>query len=165
MRKILIFLAILLPIVCNAKKKKVTYKLCIASPVVCDTPRYENDSVCFDFDWLNCFLKVTIDNKTNKRMSVEWENVRINDGLICFDDDNAFTYQAPKESEVIHTGSHSRRMIMKRSNFDYYAPLFSKFMLEKFHEASVRLIIPIRYETETVDYNIRLVLKEEEIQK
>lgn len=165
MRELLIFLMLLLPIIGNAKKKKVAYKLCVEAPVMSDIPQYENDSVCFDFDWFGCFLKIRVGNKTNKRVFVEWENVRMNDNPICFDDDNAFTYQTPKENEVIHAGSYSRKTIMKRNNFDYYAPLFSKFMLEEFHHAFVRLIVPIKYETETVDYNIRLVLKEIDAQK
>lgn len=139
-------------------------RLVVEEPVSSDSPIYEDNLVRFSFSWdywSDIGLDVTIENKTQQRIYVEWENARIKDEPIVFGDDYKLFAHREKPDEVIHIGSKSKRFIARVSQVDNDGlRLFYWNTFKKYGESAIcHVIIPIRFDNKTVDYKIGLKVK------
>ncbi len=154
MKKLILLLMILLPVVAGAKE----YELyCSTGNMNTDGPFFEDQNVRFEFEYKyleGYFLRVKVKNKTDKRITIEWENARISDEQICFDTDNVYSYNNPKPDEVVHANSSSYKKIGERKSPDYRNTIFSDDLIKKYGESVCQLIIPIRLASgEIIDYD------------
>lgn len=126
-------------------------------------PFFEDESVRFDFEWHSYapyFLKVKIKNKTDERITVEWENARLLDAPICFKSDNMFSFNNPKPDEVIHAGSVSEKEIGERESPEYRFLIFKESSIKMYGKSTNEIILPIKYPSgKIVDYKIYIYLK------
>ena len=115
---------------------------------------YENDSVRIDFIFMGCdfpYIGVTITNKTKSRIYVEWENARIGTANVMFMTDNVLMYSRPKQDEVVHARSSTRKDIGVRTDGDYVVPIFRDRDIKNYGYSVSSAIIPIRYMSGKVD--------------
>lgn len=160
MRRILLIFVVI-PILACAKQ----YNLyCVVDGNRLNDAVYENDSIRFEFSYaVNLypdFLKVKIINKTESRVAVEWENVRLLDSPICFRSDNLNTFNLPKANEVIHSKSSSTKEIGERQEPSERHEIFNLSTLKKRGHSYNELILPIAYPSgEVIDYRIHLYLE------
>ena len=61
------------------------------------------------------YVTVYIGNRTSERLYIEWENCRIFDKLISFDEDLIDNYYSPRQDEMIIGGKRIYRSIRERS--------------------------------------------------
>lgn len=161
MKKLLILmLVILMPIALQAKE----YELyCSIGDVSTGGPFFEDDSVRFEFEWHSFaphFLKVRIKNKTQSRITVEWENARLLDSPICFRSDNIFSFNNPKPDEVIHAKSTSEKEIGEREDPDYMSLVFHESSIKNYGHSTSEVIIPVKFPSGKItDYKVFVCLK------
>lgn len=161
MKKLLILMmVILMPMALQAKE----YELyCSIGDVSTGGPFFEDDSVRFEFEWHSFaphFLKVRIKNKTQSRITVEWENARLCQTPICFRSDNIFTFNNQKPDEVVHAKSTSEKEIGEREDPDYMSPLFFDSSIKDHGESVSSVIIPIKFPSgKIIDYKVFVCLK------
>ena len=162
MKRLIIFALLLMPLMINARG----YKLIMKEPVEMEDCVYNDWSVVISFEWSeykNFGITVNIKNESDKRIYVEWENARIEDEPICFDNDNSFTYRDRKADEVVHAGSTCRRFIARQSEMEIDGrEFFYTKHAKEFGEAGGRdIIIPIRIGEEVKDYKFTLAIRRE----
>lgn len=162
MKRLIIFALLLMPLMINARG----YKLIMKEPVEREDCVYNDWSVVISFEWSeykNFGITVNIKNESDKRIYVEWENTRIEDEPICFDNDNSFTYRDRKADEVVHAGSTCRRFIARQSEMEIDGrEFFYTKHAKEFGEAGGRdIIIPIRIGEEVKDYKFTLAIRRE----
>ena len=160
MKKLILLLMILLPVVAGAKE----YELyCSIGDISTGGPFLEDSNVRFEFEYRyfeGYFLRVKVINKTDKRITIEWENARISDNQICFDSDNIYSYNNQKPDEVIHANSSSNKKISVRKRPDNRPFIFNEDLIKKHGESVRRLIIPIKFPSgEIVDYDLYVCLR------
>jgi len=160
MKKILLVLILIMPMAMMAKE----YELyCSVGDVSTGGPFFEDDSVRFEFSYTSLyphFLKVKVINKTDKRITVEWENVRLSDDPICFRTDNLYSFNNPKPDEVIHAKSSSTKEIGERETPEYRSRMFSELLIKNHGESVKSVILPIRYSSGMVaDYKVYVCLR------
>lgn len=161
MKKLILFALItLLPMVASAKE----YELyCSIGDVSTGGPFLEDSNVRFEFEYRyfeGYFLRVKVINKTDKRITIEWENARISGEQICFDTDNIYSYNNPKPDEVVHANSSAYKKIGERKSPDYRPFIFNEDLIKKHGESVRRLIIPIKLPSgEIVDYDFYVCLR------
>jgi len=158
MRKIVFALLMLIPLVASAKEFSLC---CSVNGNKTDGPVYENDSVRFEFSYSPYlepyFLKVKIVNKTDSRITVEWENARILNHQVCFRSDNIYTFNNPKPNEVVYPNSSSVKDIGEREAIDYRHFIFKEDDIKKRGHSYNSVILPIIYSSgKVVDYKISL---------
>ena len=161
MKKLILFALItLLPMVASAKE----YELyCKVDGNLTGGPFYEDSNVRIEFEYRyfeGYFLRVRVINKTDKRITIEWENARLLDNQICFDTDNIYSYNNPKPDEVVHANSSSTKKIGERKRPDNRPFIFNEDLIKKHGESVRRLIIPIKLLSgEIVDYDLYVCLR------
>lgn len=107
----------------------------------------------------NCsFLRVRISNETNERIAVEWENTKIFNDQICFDNDSRFTMGREKQDEVIMKGGYTAKYLLPKGNVfsSRIIPLFDTKPLKKGETRGTYVTIPIKYKGKTYDIEIML---------
>ena len=95
-----------------------------------------------------------VENKTDDRIYIEWENARIDGGKVVFGDDRFITKDNPKADEAVSSHSKSlSRDITYNTSGDYLIPLFRVKELKKDigTKRHMFLTIPIRYMDNTID--------------
>lgn len=154
MKKILFILMMLMPMVAGAKE----YELyCSIGDVSTGGPFLEDSNVRFEFEYRyleGYFLRVKVINKTDRRITIEWENAMISGEQICFDTDNIYSYNNPKPDEVVHANSSAYKKIGERKSLDYRSILFEDDFIKKHGESVCHLIIPVKFPSgEIIDYD------------
>lgn len=160
MKRILLLLAVIIPLACQAKKLK-NLRLVLESPVQSEIAAFTSDSITFEFDWdrfRNFGITMSISNNTKGRVYIEWNNMRIDDERIAFGSDNMLSYQNDKADEVIHSGSRCVRFVAPWGQFsNRYRQMFYIKGIKKFNESGIRtLIVPIRFDKDVVDYRFEI---------
>lgn len=156
MKKLILFALItLLPMVASAKE----YELyCKVDGNLTGGPFYEDSNVRIEFEYRyfeGYFLRVRVINKTDKRITIEWENARLLDNQICFDTDNIYSYNNPKPDEVVHANSSSTKKIGERKSPYYRNFVFNDDLIKKNGNSLNHLIVPIKFASgEIIDYSI-----------
>ena len=158
MSRFILFILLTIPQVIYAQK----YRLNVESPCYSDTATFENDSIKCVFEWssiTNNSLELTITNKLNSRIYVEWENVRIDDEPICFETDTKFTYKQKKENDAVAQGGKTKKEIQTYNLFESALfHMFYKSNIKKKGYDERRINLSIKYQTESIDYPIVLRL-------
>ncbi len=165
MKKLLFIMIMLAPMVVVGKKKvkyRPVYDYYVTSPQNLKSKSFEDSCVRFTFEWYeykNYCISVEIRNKTNSRIYVEWENVRIDNGSICFKTDTYANYMDPKPDEVIHAKGYTRKELLERDNVGYDIKFFrTSFLRVPGDKTTNTLIIPIRVGDNVYDYKIDVSL-------
>ena len=92
----LLLLLLVVPSICKGQFIHVIYPKGNTSGV------FENDSIVAAFEYDNSsFIRFSLYNKMNERIYVEWNNFRIKNSAIVFDDDRRITMNQKKEDEAI----------------------------------------------------------------
>ncbi|GEM_PF-2752968 len=103
------------------------------------------------------FIGITVNNKTEQRIHIEWDNARINGSKVVFDDDRKLFLNNSKSDEVIISGEKSEyRSIMPKDNVRDYGlyPLFSN---NSNGFRNIPIILPIRFKNDdVVDYKFTI---------
>lgn len=99
------------------------------------------------------FMGVTINNKTEQRIYIEWENARISGSKVVFDDDRELFINNKKSDEVVVSGEKSEyRSILPKDNVGDYG-LHALFSDDSKGFRNIPIILPIRYNNnDVVDY-------------
>lgn len=159
MRKMLLLMAIIVPIVTFAQRKAFVEKItnaCLISPYYSELHAYENDSVSVVFNFSRYFIEVEVFNKTDNRIYIEWENARLDDSKVVFDDDRPITMGLKKEEEVVASRRSSEsRKITKKSKF-IGDTLYELINLKKYESIDFDVLLPIRFGDKSVDYQFKL---------
>ena len=160
MKKLLFILMLILPLATTAKEYEM---YCSVKGESTGGPFFEDESVRFDFEWHSYapyFLKVKIKNKTDERITVEWENARLGKMNICFRSDNLFSYNDAKPDEVIHAKSDAVKEIGERESAEYMSPIFLESSVKKYGKSVSSVIIPIKFPSgEIKDYKVLVCIK------
>lgn len=158
---LLLIACALVPLVANAKKPKKPKKV-FKQEVVYSEPKLEisklikitfvYDSGAFT-DWLRNFV---INNGTDDRIYIEWENARINNSKVVLGDQTQISMRNQIADEVVIAGEPSiSRNVSSLSAMD--AGLFKKFIdtyalkKEIGKKGTVNIMIPIRYADNTTE--------------
>lgn len=157
MKKLLLLSLVLIPlslfskdiktlIICNGAESETYEDSVISMNVKVSSGRY--------------FLLVEIENKTDERIYVEWENARIKDGKVIFGNDSPLTMSREKPDEAIAKGGKCKKEI---SSNHYYSsstsgllPIVYKKTIKKKGFQLVDINIPIKYKGESIDIPLTL---------
>lgn len=108
-------------------------------------------------EWDNYWVKYfSVENGTDERIFIEWENARILNSRIIFSDDRRISMGNPKADEAVsaHRNSISRDITGESYIGDsYIIPLFRPKDLKKNigNKHNTYITIPIRYSDNTVE--------------
>lgn len=120
---------------------------------------YENDFVKLNFElvYSDLFLRVEIENKTNDRISIEWENSRLDNNKVVFSDDTRLTMRNEKADEVVIAHSKTHKDITGSNHIlsSKVSKITTKSKIKKQENTSV-LILPIRQGDKVLDIVINL---------
>lgn len=169
MRKIVItFFALLFIVNANAQFKTF-YKNIYAK-----FGNYENvdgkletevDSVFFSFKPnTENFWELRIENGTNSKIYVDWENANIVVGKevspIVFSTDTKLTMNQPKKPELVLPGTYVKREIDQKTNYEdsYTGRLFTKKYIKGGYEWHVKITIPIEKNEVSKEYLFDIII-------
>ncbi len=136
-------------------------------------PKEKMDAISFSAygsAYSNSFVSgFYVNNKSDQRVFIEWENARCNFGKVVFSDDRRITMNNPKADEAVSARSLSiSRDFTSMNNIgdDDVYPLYNVKDLKNGKTKSVFLIIPIRYTDGSVEeYRLTLTYSWEEKQQ
>ena len=150
MKKILLAIIALAPIFVFAKGEIKLY---------CDSIGGENhykDSVIMvrmipmGYDKLHLFIM----NLSDERVTIEWENARIDGSHIASPDDLVFEMNKARQDEVVIPGASSSKLVCKR--YSTLVPIFDKKKMKKEGHDSVTIILPYRKGDDIIDLKFRI---------
>lgn len=162
MKKIILLMTILLFGVANAKAKDI-----IVSVVVdgVEMAAYEDSivKVNFSMSWGTSFLSIEVENKTDERVYIEWENARFNNAKLVFDDDSRLSMKNEKADEVVIAHSNTKKRVTSKKYVldSSLKPITKKSIIKKNGYDSAQIILPMKYKDKNCDYvfNIRFSLE------
>lgn len=140
----------------NAKKKPIImYQMEVISKVSEKGKllKFSGEASEWDNNWVKDF---SVENGTDERIYIEWENARIVNSRIIFSDDRRINMGNPKADEAIsaHRSSISRDITGEIYIGDsYIIPIFRPKDLKKNigNKHYIFITIPIRYSDNTVE--------------
>lgn len=147
----------------NAKKPKPIFK----NKIEVDTAKLSKRSNLINFEvevneYDEKFINFRLENLTDERIYIEWENTRIDGGKVVFSDDRIIMKNIPKADEAVSSQSSSLlRDIAYNTSGNYLISLFKVKDLKKKigEENHIYLTIPIRYMDNTIDeFNIKITV-------
>lgn len=149
MKKLLLAIMLLLPVCSLAAKKNLILH--------CDSingPSEYKDSIVQIKMSMAVYYDVTlvIFSEINERITIEWENARINGANIAFFTDNEYERKRPKPDEVLTAKGVSVKTICKRSFLD----IVDKKKIKKGEAEYFSLILPLKIGTTYKDLKIRI---------
>jgi len=109
------------------------------------------------YDWDNTWIKYFyIENGTDERIYIEWENARVTNSRVVFGDDRRISMGNPKADEAVSV--HNRSIMRDITGETYIGrrtllPLYEPEQLKKNigQSDTTYLLIPIRYSDGTVE--------------
>lgn len=117
---------------------------------------FSDKSVSFTFFYssYNGEIEVSVFNKTNERMYIEWENARYDNSRVVFGDDTGFSMRNAKQDEAVPAYKMSiERGIYPESWFTKYNFIpIEKSRLTMFGGQFCNISIPIRFDSGQVKY-------------
>lgn len=150
MRKIIFLLLLFLPMTLFAKKDIVLHYNDINGTNV-----YEDSIVSIKLSlYLDSELGIFITNQTENRISIEWENVKINGTHISFSSDDIYDYNDTKSDEVLTAYGVLIKTITKR--YSVLMPIVDKKKIKKEGSDCFYLLLPIRTADNIHDYKFKI---------
>lgn len=136
MKKFLLFSLLLLSLSANAKVRYVM-KLASGKTVYKDSVVTIRPHIGGAVE----YLTVTIMNKTEKRVVVQWDGVRLGGSQIAFISDDIFQINNPKADEMLMGNGVTTKTLQKR--YRTAIPLVDKKKLKKGGRQTIYLSIPL----------------------
>lgn len=153
MKKIVLFLMLLIPLTLSAKWKYVVSYNTPSGPSY-----YEKDSIKVDvYMGSNDYLMVTIYNSTDQRVTVEWEGVKITGSHIAFLSDYIYQLNNPRPAEIITAHNVTFKSICKR--YSTRVPIVDKKKLKKGEDDYFYLDIPMKVGEKINDISLKFYVK------
>lgn len=124
-----------------------------------DKPAYENDFAIIKLGLLwDKFLIVEIENKTEDRLYIEWENARLDNNKIVFGDDTMLTMRNEKTDEVVIAHAKTKKRLTRRDYVfeNMVKKLTTKSIIKKNGSDSATFVLPIKYNEKTYDLLLNL---------
>lgn len=157
MKKILLGLLLTISLAGHGQIKNAGCFLRMIEPIESNTLSYTNDSVgiSFEFNSMNYFVEVTIENHTNEMIAVDWDKFLIIDGNtsqpIIFDDTVIAFKDVPKGKSQVAPKTKVYRKITARDNIEYPTPFYTKKYI-KIRPRQIGFLVPIDYENRSESY-------------
>lgn len=146
--------------------KKVYMEARIIEPA-CESETYENDSLSIRVSpWQELFCYVSIHNKLQSRIYVEWENFRWDGSAVAFDSDSRLFMDQPKRDEAIMSYEESRKNIVQKDlvGESWITPWYHEKDFKHGGKLSSVMIIPIRFsDGKVIDYRIKFEIFNSEL--
>ncbi len=140
-------------------KKSMTFPYHKIKRYECDSIIYQDScvKVTFEFEYIPLngvkYLMVDILNKTEDRIYIEWENVKINKSKINFLFDSKLKNDFKKEDECIFDGESSGYRFLQKDLEISASNVESKdIYLRKNGDSQLQVRLPIRFDEKTKDY-------------
>ena len=152
MKRLLLFVVLLLPIFLYGKSIKTT--------IVCDDKKfdvYEDSIISLKayVDYNTYFLNVIITNKADERIYIEWENARMENEKILFPDDAPLTMGNERPNEALAKGAICKKQITSKYYYDSYndrlKSIVNNKVIKKDGFQSISINIPIKYKDVSID--------------
>lgn len=103
-------------------------------------------------------LYVYMFSKTDKRITIEWENVRLQGSKIAFSTDYQFEVNRPHDEETVLPQEFTHKCILKRSGL----PIVDKKKIKKQGYDIIYFRLPIRVGDEVYDISTEWKVEKEE---
>lgn len=151
---------ILLFACCVANAQEYKYAGCIIQQTTpnSDDMIWENDSIKFTFSPTDFFWNVKIENKTNEKITCDWDNTlfirnKKSSGVV-FDNTIRIKKEESKGKSIIASGTEISKRIFPVENWweSGAQPVFKKKSISKEGDMTVRLMFPISYNDQPSDY-------------
>lgn len=118
----------------------------------------DNDSlkIAFEFNSLNYFCNVKVDNKTNNVISVDWDKfIMVMEGesnSIMFDDTRIIDKNEKKGSTNIAPGTSINKNIAPADYIDLSMALYNKGWIKKHGDQQIGFVIPVSFGNSEKNY-------------
>lgn len=164
MKKIILF--ILISMFCTFTNAQNKYAGCSIEQLTngANDMIWENDSLKFTFIPTDYFWKVTIENKTSFKASVNWDQVMFirnkKSSKIIFDNTIRIKMNDPLEETPIASNSEILKEIFPVDLWWETGPypVFKKKSLKKEGDMNIRIIIPISFDNSKNDYEFSFLI-------
>lgn len=121
--------------------------------------QFEDENVKFTFDAQKKYLLFDVFNKTDQRMIIEWENVRIDNSAVAFGTDRRIKMDEMKAEEVvfpqtstIHHELIPKNIIQESYIDEWFNTNYVSFSGEQFF----KIIVPVRFKDNVIDYTFEI---------
>ena len=146
--------------------KKVYMEARIIEPS-CDSDEYANDSIAIRVSpSRELFAYVSIQNKLDERIYIEWSNFRWDGSQIAFDDDSRLFMNQPKQDEVIMAGENTYKNIVQKNlvGSSWITPWYREKDFKNGGTQTSEMIVPIRFSSGKIkDYKIEFEIFNSEL--
>ena len=162
MKKIVLLMTFFLMGLANASSKDIVVSVVVDGV---EMAAYEDSivKVIFSMSWNTNFLSITIENKTDDRVYIEWENARFNNAKLVFDDDTRESMKNEKADEVVIAHSNTKKLVTSKKYVldSSLKPITKKSIIKKNGYDSAQIILPMKYKDKNCDYlfNIKFSLE------
>lgn len=149
MKKILIIILLMIPTFGFSQVKNAGCYLRMEKPVKSDTLSVEDENIkiSFVFNSYNYFCKISIQNKTDAPISIDWDKfIMVLEGeshQILFDNTQMINKDSPKGESVIAPQSQLSRNIAPVSYIELNLSLYRKGWVKKYGTQEIGFVIPM----------------------
>mgnify|MGYP007011297507 FL=1 len=146
--------------------KKVYMNARIVEPL-CNSDEYANDSIAIRVSpFRELFAFVSIQNKLDERIYVEWSNFRWDGSQIAFDSDSRLFMDQPKQDEAIMAGENTDKYIVLKEliGSNWITPWYHEKDFKKGGTQTSVMIVPVRFSSGKIkDYKIKFEIFNSEL--
>lgn len=146
--------------------KKVYMEARIIEPS-CDSDEYVNDSVAIRVSpFRELFAFVSVQNKLDERIYIEWSNFRWDGSQIAFDNDSRLFMDQPKQDEAIMAGENTDKYIVQKEliGSSWITPWYREKDFKKGGTQTSVMIVPVRFSSGKIkDYKIKFEIFNSEL--
>lgn len=159
MRKLILMLFVIIPVVGFSQVKNAGCFLRLEKPYQSDTLSMENDSVkiSFRFNSLNYFCELSIENKTNEVVLIDWDKfLMIMEGEslpILFEDTQMINKDGSKGQTPIAPKTKTVKSIAPVDYIDLNMALYNKGWIKKHGDQEIGFMIPVLFDGNTKYYH------------
>ena len=159
MRKLILMLFAIIPVVGFSQVKNAGCFLRLEKPYQSDTLSMENDSVkiSFRFNSLNYFCELSIENKTNEVVLVDWDKflmVMEGESLpVLFEDTQMINKDGSKGQTPIAPETKLVRSVAPIDYIDLDMSLYNKGWIKKRGDQEIGFMIPVVFGDQTKNYH------------
>lgn len=146
----------------SAQVKNAGCQLRLSEPISSNDLTWQNDSikVQFEFNEMNYFVCLSVWNKTQETISIDWDKFLMIQGKasypILFDDTVLLQKDQSKGKSQIASGTMIWKNISPVSNVEYNIELYTKKDVKKFGSRQIGFIIPIVSRDQTTEYKFTI---------
>lgn len=159
MRKLILILFAIIPVVGFSQVKNAGCFLRLEKPYLSDTLSMENDSVkiSFRFNSLNYFCELSIENKTNEVVLIDWDKflmVMEGESLpVLFEDTRMINKDGSKGQTPIAPETKLVRSVAPIDYIDLNMSLYNKGWIKKRGDQEIGFMIPVVFGDQTKYYH------------